>query len=105
MQRKRTSRPITPKLASRQELQEFLSGLAGARKATAKSTKLEQDQATLRYLARFKRSKLNELMGRAFVDALKSPSQKLGTAPTKTPTRPKKRDTSNRRRGSHFEKG
>jgi hypothetical protein len=74
------------KLADREELQKFLSGLEEVRKEHADDPKIEQDQATLSYFAKFKRTKLKQLMGRAFVDALKSPSQKLGTAPKKAPT-------------------
>ena len=40
-----------------------------------------------RYLANYNILELRQFMGRAFVDALKSPSQKLGTAPTKTAPR------------------
>jgi hypothetical protein len=86
--RKRRSPQNTPKIASRRELMNFLDGLAEAREEFVGLPKIYLDQATLRYLAKFNRAQLSALIGRAYVDAPKSPSQKLGTAPT--PELPKK---------------
>jgi len=80
--RRRRAPGKTPKIASRRELTNFLDGLADARKDFIGLPKIHLDQATLRYLAKFSRAQLSALIGRAYVDAPKSPSQKLGTAPT-----------------------
>jgi hypothetical protein len=60
-----------PKIASRDELNAFLEPLTTLKKG---------DEAIRSYLQQFSRKELQTLMGRAFADALKSPSQKLGTA-------------------------
>lgn len=86
MKGKRVSSAARPKLAGREEWREFLTGLEAVRREHAEDSKIEQDQETLSYIAKFKRAKLKQLIGRGFVDALKSPSQKLGTAPKKAPT-------------------
>lgn len=91
MKQKQTERSSTPKLARREHLRDFLLRLETIHKE--KDTKIERDQAIMRLLAQYKHSELQQLMGRAFVDALKSRSQKLGTMPRKTATRPKEDDS------------
>lgn len=73
--------PAPPPLrASRDELNRFLDGLQAAQaEAVGDSTKLRT--ATLAYLAKFSLPELQGLIGRAYVDAPKSASQKLGTMP------------------------
>jgi hypothetical protein len=90
MKQKQTERTKTPKLANREQLRDFLIRLETIHKE--KDTKRERDQAIMHLLAQYKHSELQQLMGRAFVDALKSRSQKLGTVPSKTATRPKEDD-------------
>jgi hypothetical protein len=69
-----------PKIASRDELNTFLTKLAKVK------TKVEDEDETGRHeairscLQQTDRQQLQRLVGRAFADALKSPSQKLGTA-------------------------
>jgi len=60
-----------PKIASRDELNAFLEPLTTLKKG---------DEAIRSYLQQFNPKELQMLMSRAFADALKSPSQKLGTA-------------------------
>ena len=61
-----------PKIASRDELIAFLEPLAALRDKSAEGIRP--------YILQFDRQTLQAFMGRAFADALKSPSQKLGTA-------------------------
>jgi len=84
--RRRTARKKV--IASRKETLDFLQGLKAVR-GRHRLSKLDQEQATRRYLAKYSIAELRQLMGRAFVDALKSPSQKLGRAPTKVAPRPR----------------
>ncbi len=87
--RRRTPRGRSNKaIADRKETLKFVRGLHAVRSRHRLASKLDQEQATRRYLAKYDISELRRFMGRAFVDALKSPSQKLGTAPTKTAPRP-----------------
>jgi hypothetical protein len=65
-------------LASRRELNEFLEGIKELRERVPLE---DQDQALRAYILKnATREQQQRLFGRAFVDALKSPSQKLGTA-------------------------
>lgn len=99
-----------PKFASREELNSFLERLSAFKKKVEDKDKAKQQELIRVYLQQFDRSKLQELMGRAFADAMKSPSQKLGTAkPPSAGTRPaegkpgakrKKRPNKNRPRRS-----
>jgi hypothetical protein len=87
--RRRTPRGRSNKaIADRKETSKFVRGLHAVRSRHRLASKLDQEQATRRYLAKYDISELRRFMGRAFVDALKSPSQKLGTAPTKPAPRP-----------------
>jgi hypothetical protein len=78
-----------PSLASRDQLNEFLNGVARIRKETEHEDEETQQQALRSYLQKFDRLELQKLMGRGLADALKSPSQKLGTTqpPSTEPTR------------------
>jgi len=80
--------PSKKAIASRKETVKFIRGLHAVRSRHRLDSKLDQEQATRRYLAKYNISELRQFMGRAFIDALKTPSQKLGRAPRKTPTRP-----------------
>jgi len=83
-----------PELASRDELNAFLDRLAILKKDIEDDTK--QREAIRSYLQQFDRQKLERLMGRAFADALKSPSQKLGTA--KPPSSEKRKPATKKRK-------
>ena len=102
-----------PKFASREELNSFLDKLEAFKKKTKHEDKARQQEAIRSYLQQFERSDLQGLMGRAFADAMKSPSQKLGTAkPPSAEAQPggggkpaakrkrKRRPNKNRRRGA-----
>jgi len=100
-----------PKFASREELNFFLDKLSAFKKKVEKEDKARQQELLRVYLQQFDRSKLQELMGRAFADAMKSPSQKLGIAkPPSAGARPgegkkstpkrKKRPSKSRRRSA-----
>lgn len=69
-----------PKLASRERLNAFLEGVAKLQMKIEDEEPVKQQEALRSYLQQFDRRELQGLMGRAFADALKSPSQKLGTA-------------------------
>jgi len=69
-----------PKFASREELNSFLGRLEAFKKKAMHEDKAKQQEVIRSYLQQFDRSYLRGLMGRAFADAMKSPSQKLGTA-------------------------
>lgn len=72
--------PSPPPRASRDELNKFLDGLQAAQaEAAGDSTKLRT--TTLAYIAKYSLPELQGLIGRAYVDAPKSASQKLGTMP------------------------
>ncbi|MGO4667308.1 hypothetical protein [Bosea sp. 2RAB26] len=72
--------PPPPLRASRDELNRFLDGLQAAQaEAGGDSTKLRT--ATLAHIAKYSLPELQGLIGRAYVDAPKSASQKLGTMP------------------------
>jgi len=73
-------------VASREEALKFLRRLQAVRTRNLLASKLEQEQAARRYLAQYDIATLRQLMGRVFVDALKSSSQKLGRLPTKVVT-------------------
>ena len=100
-----------PKLASRDELNSFLDKLEAFKKKAKHEDKAKQQEVIRSYLQQFRRLDLQALMGRAFVDAMKSPSQKLGTAkPPSAESRPgrggkatskrKRRPNKNRKRGA-----
>jgi hypothetical protein len=78
-----------PSLASRDQLNAFLDGVARIRKETEHKDEETQQHALRTYLQKFDRLELQKLMGRGLADALKSPSQKLGT--TKPPSTGKSR--------------
>jgi hypothetical protein len=80
-----------PLLATRRELNAFLAGVAKVRESVKDLTPVEQEEALRAYVHKnASRAKQRRLFGRAFADALKSPSQKLGTA--KAPAEPRGRD-------------
>jgi hypothetical protein len=85
---RQTSDMDHPKFASREELNFFLGKLSAFKKKVEKEDKTRQQELLRVYLQQFDRSKLQELMGRAFADAMKSPSQKLGTAKPPSGARP-----------------
>ena len=88
-----------PPLATRRELNAFLAGVAKVRESVKDLTPVEQAEALRAYVQKnASRAEQRRLFGRAFADALKSPSQKLGTA--KAPAEPQKRDDGRRRRAS-----
>jgi hypothetical protein len=100
-----------PKFASREELNSFLDGLEAFKKKARNEDKAKQQEGIRSYLQQFERSYLQGLMGRAFADAMKSPSQKLGTAKPpsaevksgeggKHAAKRKRRPSKNRRRGA-----
>jgi hypothetical protein len=64
-------------VVSRADLNKFLSG---ARKLVAEREIAPEDRKKLiaEYLGRFKPAVLHQLFARAYIDALKSPSQKVG---------------------------
>jgi hypothetical protein len=73
-------------LASRRELDRFLDGLAKVRERV--KDRDEQQEAMRRYVQEnTNREERERLAGRAFADAFKSPSQKLGTAKPSSSTR------------------
>ena len=69
-----------PKFASREELNSFLNRLEAFKKKAKPEDAARQQEVIRSFLRQFARSDLQGLMGRAFADAMKSPSQKLGTA-------------------------
>jgi hypothetical protein len=80
-----------PQLATRRELNAFLEGVAKVRESVKDFTPVEQEEALRAYVQKnANRANQRSLFGRAFADALKSPSQKLGTA--KAPDEPGGRD-------------
>ncbi len=81
-------RPSKKKVASVKDTAAFIRGLQAIRTRHRLDSKFDQEQATRRYLAKFNIAELRQLMRRAYFDALKTPSQKLGRAPTKTPPPP-----------------
>jgi hypothetical protein len=72
-----------PKLATSAEVSEFVNELARQKEKFVDEQ--EQRQAVLDYVAKFPLERLQQLMGRAFVDGLKSPSQK-----EEPPSKPKR---------------
>jgi pimeloyl-ACP methyl ester carboxylesterase len=84
---KHRRRPAAPRIATQRQLMDFLGGLADDRKKRATHLKPEQDRTDLNYLAKHKPEELKALLRRAYGDLLKSPSQKVGTAPTPEPPR------------------
>ncbi|MGH6726080.1 MAG: hypothetical protein ACREB8_05995, partial [Pseudolabrys sp.] len=81
-------RRLKKKAASPKAAGTFFKGLQTVRTRHAKDSRLIKEQAARRYLAKYNIAELSQIMRRAFVDALKTPSQKLGKAPTKTPPPP-----------------
>ena len=69
-----------PNMATRNELNAFLAQLGTLKKDAKNEEDIKQREVIRSYLQQFDRQELQRLMGRAFADALKSPSQKLGTA-------------------------
>lgn len=100
---KKPSRKQNPKvgrqdLATRDELNAFFARLGSLKKVINHEEGIKQREAIRSYLRQFDRQELQRLMGRAFADALKSPSQKLGTArpPSDAPHANKKQPAANR---------
>jgi len=86
-----------PPLASRSKLNRFLVGVAKLRERVKHLEPVQQHQALRTYLQEnTSRRQREQLFGRAFADALKSPSQKLGTA--KAPSGGRARGSKKRRR-------
>jgi hypothetical protein len=80
-----------PRLASRRELNRFLAGVARQRESVKHLPLAEQERELRAYVQRdTSLEKQRQLVARAFADALKSPSQKLGTA--KAPAEPRGSD-------------
>ena len=75
-----TSDSKRPQVATREELNNFLDRLASLKENLRDEEATTQREAIRSYLQTIGREKLRQLMKRAFGDALKSPSQKLGTA-------------------------
>jgi hypothetical protein len=74
--------------ASRKNLHDFLSNVKKAQDRNKDDDVLVRQQALRAYLAEhYDRKTLQALLLRAYGDALKSPSQKLGTAKAPKPTR------------------
>ena len=84
----RARRRLKKKAASPKTAATFFKGLQTVRARHASKSGLIQEQAARRYLAKYTIAELSQIMRRAFIDALKTPSQKLGKAPTKTPPPP-----------------
>jgi hypothetical protein len=87
-----------PNMATRNELNAFLAQLGTLKKDVKNEEDIKQREVIRSYLQQFDRQELQRLMGRAFADALKSPSQKLGTAkpPSEAPRPRKKQPTAKR---------
>jgi len=80
------SHSVSP--ANRKNLQDFLSDVKKAQDKIKDDDVLVRQQALRAYLAEhYDRKTLQGLLLRSYGDALKSPSQKLGTAKAPTPTR------------------
>jgi hypothetical protein len=90
-------------IASREQLNAFLNELAAVNKSNEHEDKAQQNEAVRYFLQKFDRKTREQLIGRAYIDALKSPHQKLGTA--KPPSDDsnggrKKKPTNNRKRSA-----
>lgn len=81
-------RRLKKKAASPKTTAAFFKGLQTVRTRHRADSQLIQEQAARRYLAKYNIAELSQIMRRAFVDALKTPSQKQGRAPTKAPPPP-----------------
>jgi len=77
-----------PAVATRDKLNVFLDQLAALKSKLQHEEETKQQEAIRAYLQRIGRQELQRLISRAFADALKSPSQKLGTAKPPSPGRP-----------------
>jgi hypothetical protein len=77
---KRSSATERPPVATRGELNKFLDELVALKERVKQKGVTRQREVVRTYLQGFGRQKLQRLLGRAFADALKSPSQKLGAA-------------------------
>jgi anti-sigma factor RsiW len=97
---KRDPNAKRPAVASRNELNAFLDQLTTLKESSRHEEAINQREAVRTYLQRFDRQQLQRLIGRAFADALKSPSQKLGTAkpPSASPAAQGKRATKGKKR-------
>ncbi len=99
-----------PNIATREELNAFFTHLSTLKKDIKHEEDIKQREAIRSYLQQVGRQELQRLIGRAFADALKSPSQKLGTArpPSEAPhagkeqpaAKPNKRPNKKQRRPS-----
>jgi len=77
---KRSLDPAKPDIASREQFNAFLSGLTKVYRDNEREDKEKRDETVREYLQKFDRNTREQLMARAYIDALKSPQQKLGTA-------------------------
>jgi hypothetical protein len=73
------------RMATREELNQFLDGLR-SRVLVDKMSEAERRRVILDYLREHKTDDLHALLARAYLDALKSPSQKTGEPPQSEPT-------------------
>ena len=87
-----------PPVATRSELNAFLGQLAALKNKFQHEEPISQREAIREYLRGFDRQQIQQLIGRAFADALKSPSQKLGTARSPSPGDQKQRDVKKSKR-------
>jgi hypothetical protein len=78
--RKHDPDPVKQDISTQDELNSFINGLTKVYKDSAHEETAKQNETVRDYLQQFDRPTLQRLMGRAFIDALKSPHQKLGTA-------------------------
>jgi hypothetical protein len=86
--------------ASREALQDFLSDVKEAQDKIKDDDVLVRQQALRAHLAEnYDRKTLQSLLLRAYGDALKSPSQKLGTAKAPSGDRPRTRTGTAKRGG------
>jgi hypothetical protein len=85
-----TAKTMKMKTASRAKLNELLEGLRAV--TAVEGLRPEQrKEAVLNYLRQFSPDKLQEFLGRAYLDALKSPSQIYGSSGGRKTKKPKRR--------------
>jgi hypothetical protein len=77
-----------PKVATRMELNSFVDDLTHLNARHKDETPAKRKQAVLKYLETIPREQLQDLLGRAFIDAMTSPSQKASRGIARRP-RPK----------------
>jgi hypothetical protein len=97
---KEPSESVPVPQASRKDLQDFLSDVKKAQERIKDDDVLVRQQALRAYLnEHYDPKTLQGFMLRAYGDALKSPSQKLGTAKAPSGDRPRTRTRKTGRRG------